>query len=525
MKKFFIFYIILLLIGFCCLYYRFGGYRFGYADETGKIVLPIKYIHVYAYPSIYDEVYNQKPNVHYVGLSLTSSDHLYQSGYKFKSKNPYDDRLNNLICNPMTQKTYYNNKLIAKRSDISFMKRDIFPYVEALKLKDNHDGTCATTSTNYLNTENGTFLFPKFSHYEYKNGHYILDEKTYNEVYDKTGKKICHVNLKVGDFCDDLIIGNFMPMPSNIPDYNPIQNYMIFNKKGELLNQTSFNKYNIYNNKIYIIFNGIPFVFNKENNTFDKTDIDYIVKDYNCIYVHKKGKFGVIIDDYESPIIYDDISDYKRRAKTCIVKQGDKYGVIGPDTNIPCIYTAIGHSLTGFYKASKTAKPQRHFTQAASSYYDSKIPGPPYKAPSTQYDPQKLLNVNNSYTVVDKKGKELLPPKYNDFQIYDKYIFATGEVGQDKKIFDIYDKDGNFVKSLQTYLRRINDRLAFYDDRKIVFYDRYKDFKVMDMDTLKTYDSVKDYIIFKNPDNELLKDCDVSEQKLGFTIKYKKKLF
>ena len=119
----------------------------------------------------------------------------------------------------------------------------------------------------------------------------------------------------------------------------------------------------------------------------------------------------------------------------------------------------------------------------------------------------------------------MLPPKYNDIQIYDKYIFATGEVGQDKKIFDIYDKDGNFVKSLRTDLRRINDRLAFYDDRKIESYDRYKGFNVMDMDTLKTYNSIKDYIIFKNPDNELLKDCDISEQRFGFTIKYKKKLF
>ena len=57
------------------------------------------------------------------------------------------------------------------------------------------------------------------------------------------------------------------------------------------------------------------------------------------MYVRQNGKYGFIIGDYKSPVIYDNI--YYGREKACVVKLGDKVGVIGPDTNIPCDYKYI----------------------------------------------------------------------------------------------------------------------------------------------------------------------------------------
>ena len=68
MKRFFILYIIAVIVGVLCIWLDYNRYYMGLTDFNGKIVVPIKYHSVTSVmPSIY---YNSKEKHYYVGINL-----------------------------------------------------------------------------------------------------------------------------------------------------------------------------------------------------------------------------------------------------------------------------------------------------------------------------------------------------------------------------------------------------------------------------------------------------------------------
>ena len=327
----------------------------------------------------------------------------------------------------------------------------------------------------------------------------------------------------------DLYLGNTFKKPAEPNDFSPygdLNTVYLYTKDGKRYNDTPIYFHTIYNGKLYIIKDGKPLVFNKEKNTFEPTDTDYIKHRSFApnVYVHKNGKFGVIMGDFKSPVIYDDIVYYYKWDNSFLVKQGDKYGVIGPHTNIPCVYTSISSRKSGYYQVSKKSDKEmafRYYTETASNFY--KITSRENNSISSR-DPYP-----ETFTLVDSTGKELIPPQYTNIYVFDKYIYATnndmtghGYKTTGKRLYHIYDKQGNLVKTLSKGMKRVNNNLMS-ETRELYKYDGGHHCKVMDMNTLKTYDSIKDFIIAQNPNNQLLKDCDITIDDYGFEIRYHKK--
>ena len=507
MKRFLILFIILIMFCSVCLWYQFHGYRFGYADETGKIVVPIKYNFVFTRPSInYDLYDNNLELMNYIGVDFNGIDYYNTKGFKYHTRSLYDERIGNISIKGFIKKIYYKGKLVARNTDRVIKDDRIMPYVRVNKYND-------FTKANYLNVEDGTFLFPKFTDVEYKEGYYFIQNKDNTEIYDKKGVLISKVDFEACDVFDDLFICRVFDAYQEKQDMEFSDDtiyYNIVTKDGKKINDDYIMNYSKYNNNLYIrTKNGKPYVYNKEIHKFEKTHKDYIKLNIcSCVYVHEKGKFGVIIDDYESPVIYDDILTYFDKEKSCLVKKDGKYGVIGPNTNIPCIYNyTIENPIYGLYRYSNSNNLSDSITRA-SYYYDSK----PLSLPTG--------SAEITYGVLDSKGKEIVSQKYMNIIQFEKYIYA----GDPKNnIYHIYDRDGKIVKTLSSpiWIPDASNLAQIIDKKPCPYEIGDSDYKVMDMNTLKIYNSIKDYVISKNPDNELLKDCDIYNHRHGFMIRYR----
>ena len=434
------------------------------------------------------------------------------------------------------QDIYYKDKLIEKNGSLSDVDE---PYVHIIDRFGKE---------NYLNYKTGTFLLPK--NYDsigktFEGNIIAVDEKREENVsvfnaiglfrkedieendihtlYSQDGRELYSGPSNIVGVYKDLFIHD-----------NGRNSKWLYSREGKKYNGFYFSEYTIYNDKLYTIKDYEPFVYNRDKNTFEKTDICYLTikdrpKKNTFICVYQNGKFGIICDDFKTPIIYDDVYSSSVNG-LFFIRQGDKIGLIGKDVNIPCVYSSLKFNVD-FYEediikdlfiVGKNKENRPFYLNGFKRMFTT-----PEKEKEELDNMAKTRdNQSNLYfTVVDSKGKELLPCKYTSIKITHDVIIARESISD--KIPDnngpchIYDHKGMLKMVINTaHDILINDRLL------AINYNEY----LLDLKTLKKYKSLKDYLIETNFDNELIKDSDVfvlpiSANNRHFYIRYKKPFF
>lgn len=479
MKKFFNIYILVVILGLLYICVDFSRYSVGLLNEDGEIVVPI----THRFPFEYIDY--EKLKVGPLTTNFLNSRVYDEKGFLFETKGIYwagDENLTFKVGPTAKINAYYKDKLIEKNiKSVGYTTKHLY----TLTCKDG---------SNVLNSQTGEYLLPKkYKEVNFFHNLYQAEDTGIHELYDKTGKKLYSGNLRADDYFKDLIIsGN-----------------RLYSKEGKLHNNTTLTEYTVFKDNLYAIIDYKPYIYNIEKNTFEETDIDYIrpSKSYQryidrCFYVHKKGKFGVIIDDYESPIIYDDIKDLFVKEKACLVIQGNKYGIIGPNTNIPCIYDNISSYLNRYLYGIYIVSKQDHTSQINFPGVKQKYTKPPMTRQDYITPPQQKV-IKNYYTAVDRQGKELIP--YSDTEMYiNKDYIISGDRQNDKT--NIYDHKGNKLLTLDFFVETGKG----IDDKRInVIFNRLikiNENKYFDIKTQKYYSSINDFIAEINPQTQLPKN-------------------
>ena len=506
MKRFLIGYIIITVVASVCLWLCYNRYSFGFVDKNGKLVVPIKYHYVLPRRDIYTK------EMYYVGTNFFKSDVYDKTGYKFQTTGVFGGSVENLIFVTKTlliKQVYYEDKLIANNVQVFF---PVKPFVE---IRDK-------SGYNIINTETGKMLFPqKYFLIEYKNGYFLAKGKTKNkadfqtevfyDLYDLEGNKVFSGTFPAYDVYRDLVISGGK----------------LYSKDGHVYNETTFGDYGIYNDKLYVVINYEPYVYNNEKNTFEPTDICYIKLDYNkyvndnysSFAVYKNGKYGLVIDDYESPIIYDDILNSIKGERAFIVKKGDNYGVLGPDTNIPCLYKDIDNVGYHLFRATKDLRDNPfgiNENRGVKKIFTK--PKPPEIKPAMIMSDRSVVDGNSNIktAILDAKGNVIIPATNNEIRVKENAIIVSESTNPmiHLKLY-IYDHKGNLKMTRSGEFRSINSNHLVVNNEYI------------DLQTFKSYNSLRDLILDKNPDDELLKEAEITDRYFGpgFLVKYKKPWF
>ena len=528
MKRFFILYIIAVIVGVLCIWLDYNRYMVGFADETGKIVVPIKYH--YAIDQIQYDKIGTGETFTFIGTNFFRTDVYDKRGILFQTKGIYQGGTNNvkIYRNGLRfADVYYKDKLIEKKVLVLW---PIKPFFEI---------TDKTGKKNFLNSETGKYILPK--KYDVINllndqgliyasdntqSEYYLDDMEFHRKIDENAEKVYELYDLKGN---KLYSGSF-PADGVYKDL-VINTGKLYSKDRKVYNNTSFGKWTIYNDKLYVIIDYKPYVYNREKNTFDKTDIDYVRigntydPDNQAFCVHQNGKFGIIMGDYKTPIIYDNVLRmFNKTNDGFVVIKDNKYGAIGPKINIPCKYDMVSRDFDAFYKpkynlyvvmkTDKNMNLSEDFKGVKELYtkpieYD-RVSAEPMIDQIKNIKPPKML-----YTVANASGKELIPYISGEIEITPTSIIATKQINGFFNLTYIYDHTGK-------------EKMKLKIAGDLIGINLYKTFdnKYIDLETYKTYNSVNDYIISKNPHNQTLKDAEISNFGYsGYFIRYKKPIF
>ena len=512
MKKFFLLFIFLILFGLFYTYIDFSRYFHGLIDDTGKVLVPIKYSYISPsiqlwegkgylnqYPHVFPPTGASNPTESYCfGTNFFSTDVYDKTGFLFHTKGRLWDMIGNVKIymgmNPKLKNIYYKDKLIEKK-------------VKYYSLINNFLIIKKKEGDNILDTETGKYLLPTYYDYvSYDLGFFHARKGELNELFDIKGNKLYSGKTYANNIVKDLIISDGY----------------LYTKDGQKFNNMLLQNYTIYNDNLYIIKDYKPYIYNREKNAFERTEIDYTrlneFSNYNInrFYVHKNDKFGIILDDFESPVIYDDIIRFSKKKKAFVVKLNNKYGVVGPNANLPCIYDFISideNSENNYYLAYKYNNPDTNslfpdYTLKKNKYIKSDYPKGIIIGKIIPMPPAQV-------TVINSSGKELIPyydNTYNKIKICNKYILVIT-----RKQTIIYDNKGNKITTLD---KSHNEADIAYNNLLCLWWDEY-----IDLETQKKYSSFVDFIADKNPEIPYIKDCKIINNGSAKLIVYKKPLF
>ena len=214
------------------------------------------------------------------------------------------------------------------------------------------------------------------------------------------------------------------------------------------------------------------------------------------------------MDDYESPLIYDNLIIAVDEENACIVVQGDKVGAIGPNTNIPCMYKEIKYLSNGYYAVRKEGS--NIFLGIAYLYKENKDSFPKFG----NNGPPKY-----SWKIVDKyNNPSITNESFENIYSSENYIVLVPNIPMpfdpDKKISYIYDNKGNKILSVKGHFVIENDLIKFKNN--------INDERLIDLKTLKNYNSYNEFLTEKNSENQLIEKSFVKfdNNSYGFVITY-----